>query len=232
MDDHQDMASFNRRLESKLRCAPASIMHFLEACAMGNVDRVEQLIEKGVDLNTVGTPTAPDVLASTTGLMMAAMSGQEEVIRYLIGRAELDIDFKGMQGNTALTYAVGQGHIYCAFLLLGSGADPWVVLEGGKSSLGLAADHNNMDQYMEMCNALVKYGCTGTDKDWEILEKHPRKKLFTMMEVLRTHKQRFSLRYLCRTKIIKTVLASGRTLNPRQTYESLEIPRNLIDYLL
>ena len=40
--------SFNNKLVSKLSCAPGDIMVFLEACAMGNVDRVEQLLEKGV----------------------------------------------------------------------------------------------------------------------------------------------------------------------------------------
>ena len=46
--DMQGGASFNNKLVTKLSCAPADIMVFLEACAMGNVDRVEQLLEKGV----------------------------------------------------------------------------------------------------------------------------------------------------------------------------------------
>ena len=55
MDGHRDRginmqgaASFNNKLVTKLSCAPADIMVFLEACAMGNIDRVNELIEKGV----------------------------------------------------------------------------------------------------------------------------------------------------------------------------------------
>ena len=47
---------------------------------------------------------------------------------------------------------------------------------------------------MEICANLVAAGCVGTDQDWEVLTRHPRKKLFVMMEILRTTKERFSLR--------------------------------------
>ena len=45
MEGHGD---FNNRLVSRLSRAPADLMHFLEACAMGNIDRVESLLGKGV----------------------------------------------------------------------------------------------------------------------------------------------------------------------------------------
>ena len=40
--------SFNSRLVSRLSRAPSDLMHFLEACAMGNMDRLESLLGKGV----------------------------------------------------------------------------------------------------------------------------------------------------------------------------------------
>ena len=40
--------SFNNRLVARLSRAPSDLMHFLEACAMGNLDRVESLLRKGV----------------------------------------------------------------------------------------------------------------------------------------------------------------------------------------
>ena len=40
--------NFNNRLVARLNRAPSDLMHFLEACAMGNIDRVEYLLEKGV----------------------------------------------------------------------------------------------------------------------------------------------------------------------------------------
>ena len=40
--------TFNSRLAARLTRAPSDLMHFLEACAMGNTHRVEALLEKGV----------------------------------------------------------------------------------------------------------------------------------------------------------------------------------------
>ena len=42
----QGHASFNTRLLSRLSLAPADLMHFLEACAMGNIARVEELLSR------------------------------------------------------------------------------------------------------------------------------------------------------------------------------------------
>ena len=38
----------SRSLETRLARAPGDIMGFLEACAMGNLQRVEELLERGV----------------------------------------------------------------------------------------------------------------------------------------------------------------------------------------
>ena len=79
--------------------------------------------------------------------------------------------------------------------LLRSGADPSVTNSSGKSSLGLAADHAEMGDFMDIAANLVTAGLTGTPGDWEVLARHPRKKLFVMMEILRTVQHRLSLRY-------------------------------------
>ena len=44
----QGNTNFNNKLVTKLGCAPADIMNFLEACAMGSIDRLDKLLEKGV----------------------------------------------------------------------------------------------------------------------------------------------------------------------------------------
>ena len=115
-------ANFNNRLVSRLSLAPADLMHFLEACAMGNLARVESLLERGVDVNTTGVPdTGPSVLSGTTGLMMAAMSGQTEVVERLVRVPELDINRRGLGQNSALTFAAGQGNTEILLTLLRSG---------------------------------------------------------------------------------------------------------------
>ena len=70
-----------------------------------------------------------------------------------------------------------------------------MIIGSGKTSLGLAADHVRMEDFMEIASNLVLAGCVGSDEDWEVLTRHPRKKLFVMMETLRTAKDRFSLRF-------------------------------------
>ena len=202
-------ANFNNRLMSRLSLAPADLMHFLEACAMGNLARVESLLERGVEVNTTGVPdTGDSVLSGTTGLMMAAMSGQTEVVERLIRLPELDINRRGLGQNSALTFAAGQGNTEILLTLLRSGlkicnsslqssvsgADPNVTNSSGKTSLGLAADHVEMSDFMDISANLVAAGCVGTTEDWEVLARHPRKKLFVMMEVLRSFNQRISLR--------------------------------------
>ena len=60
------------------------------------------------NVNTTGTPSSPDVLSTTSGLMMAAMSNQVEVVERLLKIDKLNVNMKGMQENTALTFAAGQ----------------------------------------------------------------------------------------------------------------------------
>ena len=60
------------------------------------------------DVNTRGTPSSADVLSSTSGLMMAAMSNQAEVVERLLRVETVDVNMRGMQENTALSFAAGQ----------------------------------------------------------------------------------------------------------------------------
>ena len=81
--------------------------------------------------------------------------------------------------------------------LLRTGADPSVCNTAGKSSLGLAADHASLESFLEICSNLVGAGWAGSDQDWKLLDKHPRHKLLVMMELLRTQRDRQTLRYCC-----------------------------------
>ena len=73
-------------------------------------------------MNTTGVPdSGPSVLSGTTGLMMAAMSGQTEVVERLVMVPELDINRRGLGHNSALTFAAGQGNTEILLTLLRSG---------------------------------------------------------------------------------------------------------------
>jgi len=78
---------------------------------------------------------------------------------------------------------------------------------------------------------LVGAGCTGTDKDWDVLTSNPRKKMVVMMEILRTVNQRFSLRFLARKQVLETLIKANTGKNPGSCIDLLEIPRNVKQYL-
>ena len=63
------------------------------------------------DVNKTGTLSSEDVLPTSSGLMMAAMSNQVEVVATLVKFDGLDINLRGMLENTALTFAAGQVHL-------------------------------------------------------------------------------------------------------------------------
>ena len=70
-------------------------------------------------MNTTGTPTSPgSVLGGTSGLMMAAMSGQLEVVERLVLCPDLDINRRGLGDNSALTFAAGQGHTQVSYYIV------------------------------------------------------------------------------------------------------------------
>ena len=91
-------------------------------------------------------------------------------------------------------------------------------------------------------------GCTGTDKDWDVLTGDPRKKLLVMMEVLRTAKERMTLRYtatkirldyifisccrfLARKRVVQSLMEGSVGKNPGSRLKELEIPVNLKQYI-
>merc|ERR1712203_301991 len=204
-------------------------MGFLEACAMGNQSRVEELLEKGVDVNTVGVPSSQDALTNTSGLMIATMAQQVDVVERLLAEEDVDVDRRGKNGETALTIAALQGSDECVSLLLRAGASVNSVNDSGKSALGLAADHARMEDFLEIAGSLVIAGCRGTDKDWAILGKFPQKKLLVLLEELRTHKERNTLKYLARRAVMKELRSA--CVNPGARIRELELPRNLQEYL-
>merc|ERR1719234_2119229 len=208
---------------------------------MGNQARVEELLEKGVDVNTTGVPSSDlpsDVLSNTSGLMIATMAQQVEVVERLLEEKDLDVDRRGKNGETALTIGALQvagpfskGSDECVSLLLRAGADVTSVNDSGKSALGLAADHARMEDFLEIAGSLVIAGCRGTDKDWEILGKYPQKKLLVLLEELRTYKERNTLKYLARRAVMNALRLASAQSNPGARISQLELPRNLQDYL-
>lgn len=92
--------------------------------ALGNVDGVQQLIERGTDLNAL------DPIYSMSALEMAAAYGQSAVVQALIdGGADLNV--RNAEQGTPILGAAFFGRANCLQLLLDHGADPVLVNKGG-----------------------------------------------------------------------------------------------------
>lgn len=217
--------TLSSQLSTCLQSAPSDMMTFLEACTMGNIDRVEHLINKGVNVNQTGE-------FGNTGLMMAAIQNQVEVLERLLDLDTVDINQRGIQGNTALTYAAGQGHSFAVYQLIRSGANVNATTTDGKTGLGLATSRRNLSSFLDLAGMLVQAGCRPTEKDLKSLKEAGHVYfLVAQMELLRTQTDRLSLRYQARSQVIKSLIESNHVRNPGRLYNHLSLPRGLVDYL-
>tara|TARA_B100002003_G_C13934053_1_gene453648 strand:+ start:235 stop:771 length:537 start_codon:yes stop_codon:yes gene_type:complete len=102
-----------------------------EAVARGDLGRLHQALEAGVD---------PDVLEpnGATPLIVAAMFGQTELVRFLIDN-EASLDIQNNDGATALHVASLFGHPQAVELLLAAGAARELRNNDGRTPLDLVS---------------------------------------------------------------------------------------------
>ena len=88
---------------------------FIDAAEKGNLAEVENLLDKGADINTKGA-------LGLTALMVASLEGHKEVVELLINKGA-DVNARDdFEGGTALLYASVMGHEDIAELLRKHGA--------------------------------------------------------------------------------------------------------------
>jgi ankyrin repeat protein len=117
------------------RGAPLSIF---EACAAGELERVERLLE-GRALNDYSAD-------GWTPLHLAAFFGHTKVAELLLSHeADVSARSRNPNGNTPLHAALAGNHKFVAGLLIGRGADVNAADAAGWRPLHLAAANNNMD---------------------------------------------------------------------------------------
>jgi ankyrin repeat protein len=122
-------------------------MRFLQACGSGNVERVKQLLGKGVDINTQNRVVFDEhvfefnFLQYGTALHPACSGGHVEVVTLLLaGGAQVNVqdwvscvfdscDLSSQRGYTALHLACSGGHVELGILLLSAGASIGVQTE-------------------------------------------------------------------------------------------------------
>ncbi|HMK23099.1 MAG TPA: ankyrin repeat domain-containing protein [Terriglobales bacterium] len=112
--------------------AQADIDALGQAAAAGDLQKVKDLLNAGVDIN------GKDSQDGQTALMRAVASGNKEVTRLLLQNFAY-VNATDMQGRTALTFAAGIGHPEFIKALRAKGADPNIADKDGQTPLMEAA---------------------------------------------------------------------------------------------
>ena len=119
------------------RGAPLTLF---EACAAGEHERVERLLED--DPPSISRFSAD----GWTPLHLAAFFGHPKIVDTLLGRrADVTARSQNSNGNTPLHAALAGNHAFVAGLLMGAGADVNAHDAAGWCPLHFAAFNNNLD---------------------------------------------------------------------------------------
>lgn len=134
-------AVYHRQKEIvNLLVARGAAMTLFEACAAGEFDRVERLLNDApASINTLSRD-------GWTPLHLAAFFGHAKLTELLLARgADVAARSKNSNGNTPLHAALAGNHSFVAGLLVGGGADVNAVDAAGWQPLHVAAANNNLD---------------------------------------------------------------------------------------
>jgi ankyrin repeat protein len=121
-----------------LLVARGATLSLFEACAAGEMERVERTL----DASTINTYSAD----GWTPLHLAAFFGHPKITELLLAQhADVTARSRNPNGNTPLHAALAGNHKLVAGLLIGHGADVNAADAQGWRPLHLAAANNNLD---------------------------------------------------------------------------------------
>lgn len=109
---------------------------FRVAAGMGQIERVQSLLKQGADVNS-RAPSAGNVPAGGTALMLASARNHPEIVRLLISHGA-DVNQADEGGGTPLIYAVWKGYKDIVALLLKNGTDIYAKTRDGRTPLSVA----------------------------------------------------------------------------------------------
>ncbi|XP_007430547.1 palmitoyltransferase ZDHHC13 [Python bivittatus] len=119
----------------------------VKATQYGLLERCQELVEAGYDVRQ------PDK-ENVTLLHWAAINNRLDLVKYFISKGAVVDQLGGDLNSTPLHWAIRQGHLSMAILLLKFGADPSLIDGEGYSSLHLAV----LFQHMPIIAYLVSKG--------------------------------------------------------------------------
>jgi len=136
-------AVYHRQKEIvNLLVARGAALSIFEACAAGELEHVERLLEGGRDASAINAHGAD----GWTPLHLAAFFGHAKIVELLLSRdADVAARSRNPNGNTPLHAALVGNHKLVAGLLIGHGADVNAADAAGWRPLHLAAANNNLD---------------------------------------------------------------------------------------
>ena len=140
-------AVYHRQKEIvNLLVARGATLTIFEACAAGEIERVERLLGESAS-GAIGAPGINDYSSDGwTPLHLAAFFGHAKVAELLVAHAaDVAARSRNANGNTPLHAALVGNHTFVAALLIGHGADVNGADAQGWRPLHLAAANNNID---------------------------------------------------------------------------------------
>lgn len=127
---------------------------FRIAAGMGQMERVQFLLKQGADINS-RAPSAGDVPAGGTALMLATARNHLEMVKFLISKGA-NVNQADEGGGTALIYAVWKGYKDIVAVLIGKGADIYAKTSDGRTPLSVAKQYGHTEIEKMMKDAAKK----------------------------------------------------------------------------
>jgi ankyrin repeat protein len=152
-------AVYHRQKEIvNLLVARGATMTLFEACAAGEFERVERLVEDD------GLGVVAFSNDGWTPLHLASFFGHPKVVELLLARgADARATSRNPNRNTPLHSALAGNHKYVAGLLMGAGADINAADAAGWRPLHIAAANNNLDAMKTLIDQGADVGATNND---------------------------------------------------------------------
>ena len=138
----------------------------------GDVDRVRDLLGRGVDPNATfaaeSEADAPPITGKITALIFASWAGHTEIAKVLL-EAGAEPGLGSLNGKTPLAAAAGKGHAGIVEALLEAGADPSASTERAGPPLGFAVHGGDRESIKLLIEAGSDPNYRVSDQDFTLL---------------------------------------------------------------